>query len=106
MPGLIELDESNFQETISNNPVVLVDFWAPWCGPCKMLAPILMQISEEVGSKAIIAKIDVDKSPHLSQQFGIRSIPAVFIFKNGKPSKQFIGLQDKNTLMSALNEQL
>ena len=106
MSGLVELNESNFSKTISGNNVVLTDFWAPWCGPCKMLAPILAQISEEIGDKVVMAKVNVDESPRLAQQFGVRSIPAIFIFKNGETVKQFIGLQDKNTLLAAIKEQL
>ncbi len=96
------LDSSNFNETIANG-IVLVDFWAEWCGPCKMLGPILDEIAEEVVGKAVISKINVDDAQDIAGKYKVRSIPAIFIFKDGELVNQLIGLQDKQTLIDAVN---
>jgi len=105
MANLMELNETNFDKETAEG-VTLVDFWAPWCGPCKMLGPILEKVAEELGEKALIAKVNVDDSPKLAQKFEVRSIPAIFILKNGKTVNQFIGLQDKGKLVQAINDEL
>jgi thioredoxin 1 len=105
MSNIIELNENNFDKETAEG-ITLVDFWAPWCGPCKMLGPILEKVAEELGEKVQIAKINVDDSPKLAQKFGVRSIPAIFIIKNGKIVKQFVGLQDKSQLVQAINNEL
>ena len=96
-----ELDGSTFAETIANG-TTLVDFWAPWCGPCKMQLPTLEEVADEIGEGATIAKVNVDDEPALAAQFGIRSIPALIIFKDGEISEQFVGVQGKDTLLSAI----
>ncbi len=99
----IELTDANFkQEVLENDKVVLVDFWAPWCGPCQMMGPILEELSEEVGDNFKIAKLNVDENPATAGEYGIMSIPALKIFKNGSVVKEFVGVQDKNTLMEEL----
>jgi thioredoxin 1 len=105
MANLMELNESNFDKETAEG-ITLVDFWAPWCGPCKMLGPVLEKVAEELGDKVLIAKINVDESPKLAQKFGVRSIPAIFILKNGKSVNQFVGLQDKGKLIQAINNEL
>jgi thioredoxin 1 len=105
MANLVELNEGNFEIETAKG-VTLIDFWAPWCGPCKMLGPILEKVAEELGDKAQIAKVNVDDSPKLAQKFNVRSIPAIFILKNGKTVKQFVGLQDKSKLIQAINSEL
>jgi len=105
MSSVIHLTESDFAEKTSKG-LVLIDFWAPWCGPCKMLGPILDEISTKVGEKALIAKINVDESPKLAQQFGVRSIPAIFILKDSVKIEQFIGVQDKGALIKALEKNM
>jgi thioredoxin 1 len=105
MANLIELNETNFDKETAEG-ITLVDFWAPWCGPCKMLGPILEKVAEELGDKVLIAKVNVDDSPKLAQKFGVRSIPAIFILKNGKSVNQFVGLQDKSKLVQAINNEL
>lgn len=103
MSKILELTENNFEQETSNG-LVLVDFWAPWCGPCKMLGPVLEQVSDEVGDKAKVAKVNVDECPNLANKFEVRSIPAIYLLKDGKTINQFIGLQDKQNLVKAINE--
>ena len=103
--GVLDLNESNYAATVGSG-VVLVDFWAPWCGPCKMQGPILEKVVASVGEKATITKVNVDEAPSLAAQYGIRSIPTLILFKDGKPVQQFVGLQQEAGLVSAINAQL
>ncbi len=99
--------ESNFQsEVISSDVPVLVDFWAVWCGPCKMLAPTIDALATEFEGKAKVGKVNVDENQHLAAQYGIMSIPTVMIFKNGKVVEQFIGVQPKGVYIEALKKYL
>ena len=101
-----QLNNSNFQPTISTNEVVLVDFYADWCGPCKALHPTLESVAEEFNGKAVISKINVDSNPELYAQFGVRSIPALFYFQNGKLVDRQSGMQSKMNIASKLNNLL
>ncbi|MBI9021250.1 MAG: thioredoxin [Verrucomicrobia bacterium] len=96
-----ELTVDNFNDTIASG-TVLVDFWAPWCGPCKMQAPILDKVADAVGDKAVIAKVNVDEAPSLAAQFGVRSIPTLILFKNGEKVQDFIGVQQEAALVAVL----
>lgn len=98
-----ELNEKNFESTISNG-VTLVDFHAPWCGPCRMQTPVLGKVSARFTDKAKIGAVNVDENPNIAAKFGIRSIPTLILFNNGVPVKQFVGLQSENTLVNAINE--
>lgn len=98
-----ELNERNFETTISNG-VTLVDFHAPWCGPCRMQTPVLEKVGARFTDKAKIGAVNVDENPYIAAKFGIRSIPTIILFNNGVPVKQFVGLQSENTLVNALNE--
>ncbi len=102
MSEVKHLDDSNFAEATSTG-IALVDFWAEWCGPCKMLAPTLDQVAAEIGDKAVIAKVDVDKAQATAVKFAVRSIPAIFILKDGQVVNQFVGVKDKQTLIDAIN---
>lgn len=93
---LLHLDNQNFEKEIANNEVIVVDFWATWCGPCRMLAPTLEEVSEE---GIVVGKVDVDECPELANQFGIRSIPTLIVFKNGKKDKVSIGLITKEQIL-------
>ena len=90
MAGYIELTEQNFEETIKEG-VVMVDFWAPWCGPCRMIAPVIDKLAAEYQGKAKICKVNTDEQQELAAKFGIRSIPTIFFYKNGEKVDEMIG---------------
>ena len=99
----ITLTKGNFEDEVLKSEIpVLVDFWASWCGPCKMLVPTVAQIAEEYSGKIKVGKVNVDEEESLSREYGIVSIPTVILFKNGKPEKTSIGLVPKETLVSML----
>lgn len=106
MSDYIVLSESNFDEVIGANDVVMVDFWATWCGPCKMLAPFIEEIATEYKGKAAVGKVDVDDCPALAERFGIMSIPSVFIFKAGEVKEKLVGFRQKAQLAAAIDNVL
>jgi thioredoxin 1 len=104
---VLELNEKNFDTVINSDKIVLVDFWAEWCMPCKMMEPVTEELANEADSnKTIIAKCDVQSEPRLAQRFSIMSIPNMLIFKNGKVMGQIIGVVPKQTLLDKLNQYL
>jgi len=100
-----EFTEGNFdQEVLQSDVPVLVDFWAEWCMPCRMLAPTIDQVAEEFDGKAKIGKVDTDANREISVKYGISAIPTVILFKGGEVHKKFVGLTNKDDLASALTE--
>ena len=85
-------NQASFNDAISNNKVVLVDFWATWCGPCRMLAPVIEQLGAQYEGKVVVGKVDTDEQPALAMQFGIMSIPTVILFKDGKEVERKVGV--------------
>lgn len=103
--GVIELNGDGYDEATKSG-VVLVDFWAPWCGPCKMQTPILEKVAAELGDKAVIAKVNVDENPELAAKYGIRSIPTLILLKDSENKQQFVGLQQQAALVAAITAEL
>ncbi len=98
---------ANFHDTIAKAATpVLVDFWAPWCGPCKMIAPILEELATELAGKLTIAKVNVDDHGELAAQYGIRAIPTMLLFKGGQVADQFVGMMDKASLKAKISAKL
>lgn len=105
--SLVHLNDSNYEEQLSKaDKPVLVDFWAPWCGPCKAIGPVIEEIAESYKDRAIIAKINVDESQKAASTYGVRSIPTIIIFKDGKVFDTIIGLVPKERLEELINKAL
>ena len=103
----IEVTDANFKsEVLESTTPVLVDFWAEWCGPCKMIAPVVEQIATEYSGKLKVGKVDVDSNQQTAMQFGIRSIPTLLIFKNGKVVEQIVGAVPKPALADKISKHL
>ena len=103
----IELTDANFEElVIKSGKPVLVDFWAEWCGPCRMVGPIVEELSKEYEGKAVIGKVDVDNNPNISMNYGIRNIPTLLIFKGGQIVDKQVGAVPKSVLAGKLNAHL
>ena len=102
MGKYVDLTPENFEE-VTNAGVSLVDFWAPWCGPCRMIAPVIEQLAEEYEGKAKIAKVDTDQEQQTAIEFGIRSIPTLIIFKDGQPVDQIVGAVPKQVFVQKLD---
>lgn len=101
----ITLSDATFDEEINaSDEPVLVDFWAEWCGPCKMIAPILEEIAEEQAGKLKVAKLNVDEAPAIAQRFEVMSIPTLIVFQDGKPAKRLVGAKPKAALVKDLSE--
>ena len=102
---IAHLDTATFTAAVAGTPV-LVDFWAPWCGPCKAIAPILEDLSTELAGKLTIAKVNVDDNGDLAAKYGVRAIPTMLLFKNGQVVDQYVGMMDKATLKTKLAAKL
>ncbi|HKT21007.1 MAG TPA: thioredoxin [Nitrososphaerales archaeon] len=94
----IELTDANFREVVASHPLVVVDFWAPWCGPCRVVSPVLEQLATEMAGRATFGKLNVDDNPVTSQQFGIQGIPTIMVFKDGQPVDGLVGAAPKEMI--------
>ena len=103
----VEIEEAKFEEVVlkAAKPV-LVDFWAPWCGPCKMVAPVVEELANDYDGQVSFVKINVDDNPQLASQYGVMSIPTLIVFKEGQPVSNIVGFRPKNELKKSLDEAL
>lgn len=99
---VLELNDSNFDQTVSSSSAILVDFWAPWCGPCRMIAPVIEELAKELAGKVTVAKVNVDEAPNVSGAQRVTSIPTLMIFKNGALVDRSTGLASKAALLQKL----
>ena len=100
-----EFTDANFKTNVlDSDKLTVIDFWAEWCGPCRVLGPILDEVAKELGEKAEIVKVNVDDNPELAQRYGIRGIPTMIFFKNGQASKTLVGVQAKDEIKKSLEE--
>lgn len=100
----VKVDNSNFQSAVLDSDIpVVVDFWAEWCGPCKAIGPALEEISNEMGDKIKITKVNSDENPEIAAKYGVRSIPTLILFKNGEPAALQVGAKPKNGLVTWIN---
>jgi thioredoxin 1 len=106
MAAVVTITDQNFEQSIAGDKPVLVDFWAAWCGPCKMLAPVVEEVANEVSDKMVVGKLNVDENPVTAQKYGIMSIPTLLVFKNGQVVKQLVGYMSKRDLMDRLADVL
>ncbi|MEB2780164.1 thioredoxin [Algoriphagus persicinus] len=106
MSKAIEITDANFEEIIKSEQPILVDFWAEWCGPCKMIGPVVEELAGEYDGKAVVGKVDVDANPGVAQAFGIRSIPTLLFFKGGEIVDKQVGAVPKSILSQKLDAQL
>ena len=94
----IELSDANFHEVVGSHSLVVVDFWAPWCGPCRVVSPVLEQLAEEMSGRATFGKLNVDDNPTTSQRFGIQGIPTIMVFRDGQPVDGLVGAAPKQMI--------
>lgn len=107
MTAPVEITEATFESEVINQPgPIMVDFWAPWCAPCRHLSPIVEELAGEYEGRVSFAKVNIDESANIAKRYGIVSIPTLIVFKNGQPVKQLVGLRPKKDLKSSLDESL
>ncbi len=104
MANLFKITDENWSEVLADHPLMVIDFSATWCGPCKKLTPIYEEIAHEMAAKAFFASCDIDDAQDLAMQYGIMSVPTIAIFKNGKPVEMIVGLQPKERLIEKISQ--
>ncbi len=103
--AILSLSDATLDESVAGSPVpVVVDFWAEWCGPCRMIAPVLEEIAAEHADRIRVAKVNVDENPATAQRFGVMSIPTLIVFRDGIPAKRIVGAKGKAALLEDLEE--
>ena len=102
----MKLDASNFDQVLAGQQPVLVDFWATWCGPCRMVAPVIEQLAQEFEGRAVVGKVDVDECGELAMRYGVMSIPTVIFFKNGKEIDRKVGVMPAGAFTQVLDQNL
>ncbi len=98
----IKVTKDNFDSVLTSQVPVLMDFWAPWCGPCRMISPVVEGIAEEMGEKVVVGKINVDEQPELASRFGVMSIPTLAVFKEGRLAGSMVGVRPKQEILKLL----
>jgi thioredoxin 1 len=101
--AIVNVSDQSFAGEVEGSGTVLVDFWAPWCGPCKMIAPVLEELDKEIGDNVKIAKVNVDDNPESASRFGVMSIPTLIVFKDGQPVDKVVGFQSKDALKNVIS---
>ena len=104
--AIVNISDQTFKSEVETGGTVLVDFWAPWCGPCRMIAPVLEELDKEIGDRVKIAKLNVDENPESASRFGVMSIPTLIVFKDGQPVDKVIGFQPKDSLKSVVSRHM
>ena len=104
--AIVSVSDQSFKSEVEGQGTVLVDFCAPWCGPCKMIAPVLEKLDKEVGDKMKIAKVNVDDNPESASRFGVMSIPTLIVFKDGQPVDKIVGFQSKDALKNVVGRHI
>lgn len=104
--AIVNVSDQSFTNEVESGGTVLVDFWAPWCGPCKMIAPVLEELDQEIGQSVKIAKVNVDDNPESASRFGVMSIPTLIVFKNGQPVDKIVGFQSKDALKNVVSRHM
>ncbi|RDI95612.1 thioredoxin [Meiothermus sp. QL-1] len=100
----IEVNDANFESVLKENQFVLVDFWAEWCGPCRMVAPVMEELAKEYAGRVTVAKLDVDENPQTAMKYRVMSIPTIILFKNGQPVEVMVGAAPKSNFVARLNK--
>ncbi|MBC7766178.1 MAG: thioredoxin [Hyphomonadaceae bacterium] len=104
--SVVHLTKGDFDKTVQDNNVVLVDFWAPWCGPCRMVGPVMDDLAQKYEGKAVIAKVNIDEQGELAAKFGVQSIPTVLLFKDGKLSSNEVGAKSFDAYVAMIDKNI